>query len=524
MTLPIISRRDALKQGALLGAAVALGACAPYARSTAPAATPGKRLTLSWWLDTGYPSPFTFSNLGPGGVVKETLLFDSLVWKDSRGLVPWLAESWSVEDQGRAILFRLRGNATWHDGHPFTADDAAFSFRYFSKHPFSWADLTPVASAVATDSRTLRVELREPFAPFLNNIAGVLPMIPEHIWSTVSDPLKFQGPPAVIGTGPFVFNSYTEGQGAYLFEANDRFFNGKPAFREVAYTLLPDAQQPLALKNGQVDSAFSTAYDVQARFNSGPYRVLKTPPHSIVRLVFNVNRPPFDRVEFRRAIAYGLDRAQIAQRVIHGDLIVGSPGVIPPETPWFRSDLTQYLHDPARAKALLDQVGYDRRTTVQLLSEPDTPDSELVQSMLAEIGIKVQVVTVDPKTKSARLKALDYQMGLVKHIGVGGDPDFLRRWYVTKPFSAFEFGNVMHRPDFNALAEKQAAELDTARRKAIVDQMQAILAEELPTLALYHRRIYLIHRQLAGAHWFNTWGGMMDGIPLLENKLALVTR
>lgn len=520
----MISRRDALKQGALLGAAVALGACGPFARSAQPAATPGRRLTLSWWLDTGYPSPFSFSNLGPGGVVKETLLFDSLLWKDSRGFVPWLAESWSISDQGRTIVFRLRSNASWHDGRAFTADDAAFSFRYFAKHPFSWADLTPVTSAIATDSRTLRIELREPFAPFLNNIAGVLPMIPERIWSKVNDPLKFQGPEAVIGTGPFVFKSYTEGQGAYLFKANDHFFAGRPAFREVAYVLLPDAQQPLALANGAVDSAFNTAYDVQQRFNTGNYRVLKTPPHSIVRLVFNVDRAPFDRVEFRRAIAYGLDRREIAQRVIHGDVVVGSPGVIPPETPWFRNNLHQYGHDPARARALLDQIGYDRTATVQLLTEPDTPDSELVQSMLAAVGIKVQLVAVDPKTRSARLKARDYQMGLVKHIGVGGDPDFLRRWYVTQPFSAFEYGNIMHRPDFNALAVRQSVELNPARRKAVVDQMQGILAEELPTLPLYHRRIYLIYRRSTWDHWFNTWGGIMDGIPLLENKLALVTR
>jgi peptide/nickel transport system substrate-binding protein len=259
MTAARISRRDALKQGALLGAAVALSACGPLAPAAEPALTPGRRLTLSWWVDTGYPSPFAFSNLGPGGVVKETLLFDSLIWKDSRGYVPWLAESWNVADQGRTVIFQLRRNVSWHDGRPFSADDAAFSFHYFSKHPFGWADLTPVASAVATDSHTLRVELREPFAPFLNNIAGVLPMIPQHIWSTVGDPLKFQRPEAVIGTGPYVFNSYTEGQGAYLFKANDNFFAGRPAFREVAYVLLPDAQQPLALANGDVDSAFNTA-------------------------------------------------------------------------------------------------------------------------------------------------------------------------------------------------------------------------------------------------------------------------
>jgi peptide/nickel transport system substrate-binding protein len=338
----------------------------------------------------------------------------------------------------------------------------------------------------------------------------------------VSDPLKFQGPAAVVGTGPFTFSAYTEGQGSYLFKANDRFFNGRPAFRELAYSLLPDAQQPLALTNGEVDSAFCTAYDVQARFNSGRYRVLKTPPHSIVRLVFNVNRPPFDRADVRRAVAYGLDRAQIAQRVIHGDVIVGSAGVIPPESPWHRADVRAYPFDPARAKALLASAGYDHATTVQLLAEPDTPDAELVQSMLAQVGMTAQVVTLDAKTRSARMKALDYQVGLVKHIGVGGDPDFLRRWYVAKPFSAFEFGNVMHRPDFNALAEAQARVLDPAQRKGLVNRMQGILADELPTLPLYHRRIYLIYRQAAWDRWFNTWGGMMNGIPLLENKLALL--
>lgn len=517
-----LTRRELLQRGALLGAGAALAGCGPLSGAASPRPTPGRRLTLSWWIDTGYPSPFTFSNVGPGGVVKESLLFDSLVWKDAHGVIPWLAASWSAQDGGQTMVFRLRANAVWHDGTPFTADDAAFSFQYFAAHPYSWADVGMVASAVAADSRTLVVKLRLPFAPFLNDIAGVLPMIPRHIWSGVTDPLKFQGPAAVIGTGPFKFADYTEGQGAYLFKANDRYFRGRPAFRELAYTLLPDAQQPLALGNGEVDSAFCTAYDVQARFNHGQYRVLKTPPHSIVRLVFNVNRPPFDRVEFRQAIAYGLDRAQIAQRVIHGDVIVGSPGVIPPETPWHRSDVRQYPFDPSRARSLLAGLGSRQSPTVQLLAEPDTPDADLVRSMLAVVGINVQVVVADPKTRTARLKALDYQMALVKHIGVGGDPDFLRRWYVAKPFSALEYGNVMHRPDFNALATAQAAETDPGHRKALVDRMQGILAEELPTLALYHRRIYLIYRQAAWDRWFNTWGGIMSGIPLMENKLALL--
>jgi len=516
-----VSRRRLLKDGAMLSAAVALGACAPFAGSAPASATPGKRITLSWWIDTGYPSPFSFSNVGPGGVVKETMLFDTLVWKDGRGVIPWLAESWNVQDGGRTIVFRLRANVRWHDGRPFSAEDAAFSFSYFAKHPYGWADLNSVASATADDSRTLTVKLQWPFAPFIHDVAGVLPMIPTHVWSAVSDPLRFQGPDAVIGTGPYVFGSYTEGQGAYLFKANDGFFAGRPAFRELAYRLLPEAQQPLGLQNGVVDSALSTAYEVQAHFNGGDYRVLKTAPLSIVRLLFNVNRPPFDNRDFRRAVAHALDRAQIGQRVIHGDVVVGSPGVIPPETPWYRA-VSQYSYDPDRAKALLSGIGYDPATTIQLLAEPDAPDSQLVRSMLGAVGIKVQIVTADPKTRTARMKALDFQMGLQKHIGVGGDPDFLRRWYAGKAFNAFEYGNVIHRADFSALAERQASEQDPVARKTQVGQMQAILADELPSLALYHRRFYLIYRRAAWDRWFNTAGGIMSGIPLVDNKLALV--
>jgi peptide/nickel transport system substrate-binding protein len=304
--------------------------------------------------------------------------------------------------------------------------------------------------------------------------------------------------------------------------ANDRFFRGRPAFRELAYALMPEAQQPLGLWQGRVDTALSTNYDVQQRFESGRYRVLKTPPFSIVRLVFNVDRAPFNRREFRHAIAYALDRAQIAERVIHGDVIVGNPGVIPPGSPWHRSDVTQYPYDPGRARSLLDAIGYDRSTRVQLLADPADQDAQLVQSMLGQVGIQVEVVTADPKTRTARLKQLDYQMGLLKHIGVGGDPDFLRRWYAGKAFNAFEQGNVLHNDEFSRLADEQSQEMNSTRRHALVDRMQAILADELPTLPLYHRRFYYIYDPAVWSRWFNTWAGIMTGIPLVDNKLALV--
>jgi len=128
-----IARRRLLRRAALLAGTVASGAllarCAPgQAPEGVPSAAPRgvatptgpralDRLTLSWWTDVGYPSPFAFSALGPGGVVRVSLLFDTLTWKDARGIIPWLAERWEghcqLEPAGRCWC---NGQACWGDG------------------------------------------------------------------------------------------------------------------------------------------------------------------------------------------------------------------------------------------------------------------------------------------------------------------------------------------------------------------------------------------------------------------------
>ncbi|MDP9374773.1 MAG: ABC transporter substrate-binding protein, partial [Chloroflexota bacterium] len=507
----------------------------PPATPGAPTRTAG-RLTLSWWTDVGFPSPFAFSNLGPGGVVRLNLLFDTLTWKDERGIIPWLAERWEVAGDGLGYTFRLRPGIRWHDGRDLTADDVAFSFGYYRQHPFKWAATDMVERAEPVDPRTVAIRLARPFAPFLEDVAGVVPIIPRHVWEPVADPIKFLAPQAALGSGPYTLTSYKEGAGEYLLRANPDYFRGRPLVDELAYLLVPQAQNVVALQQRAADAALSTEYDVAATFGKGPaYRALATPPFSIVRLVFNVDRPPFDRAEFRRAIAYGLDRRQIGERVVHGDVVVGSAGVVPPESPWHHPGVRAYPYDPDRARATLDGLGYrdadgdgrregpdGRPLTLDLLTDPAAPDAEIVATMLRAIGLEVRLITGDAKARNEQLRSLRYGMALVSHIGVGGDPDFLRRWYAGQVYNSFEYGNVLHSPEFTRLADEQVRELDPARRRALVARLQEILAEELPTLPLYHRRFYWVHDPAKWDRWANTWGGMMNGIPLLDNKLAFL--
>lgn len=541
-----LSRRSLLRAGALGGAALAtaplITACRSTPAGTSPAAAPSatraaRRLTLSWWTDIGFPSPFAFIPLGPGGVVRTSLLFDTLTWKDERGIIPWLAERWAVSGDGLEYTFNLRPNISWHDGRPLTADDVAFSYLYYRRHAFPWGSSEMVTGAEVIDARTARVRLDRPFAPFLENVAGLLPILPRHIWEPVSDPRRFSGPDAAMGSGPYRFGSYKEGAGEYQFDAHAAYFRGRPAVDTLRYVVVPPAQGVVGLQTHAADAILATDYDVAQAFGQGPnYRALQTPPFSIMRVIFNVDRAPFDQKPFRQAMAYALDRQQIGERVIHGNVTPGNPGVIPPGSPWYNPDVAQYPYDPARARAMLDGLGYRARPdglrgmpdgsplAVDLLADPAAADVEIVRLMLKEYGIDVRPITADAKARTDLMKNRRFGMALTAHIGVGGDPDFLRRWYANQAYNSFEDGNALHSDEFARLADQQAAEGDVNRRRALVNRMQAILAEELPTLALYHRPFYWLYDPSAYQGWFNTWGGIMDGIPLLDNKLAFLSR
>ena len=232
-------------------------------------ATP-RRLTLGWWTDIGFPSPFAFIPLGPGGVVRTSILFDTLTWKDENGIIPWLAERWDVSSDGLTYTFTLHPNVTWHDGRPLTADDVAFSYTYYRQHPFPWGASDMVDGADVVDARTVRIRLNRPFAPFLENVAGIMPILPKHIWEPVSDPLKFSGPDAVMGSGPYTFGSYKEGTGEYQFDANAAYFRGRPTVDTLRYVLVPLAQSVVGLQTHAADAILAMDYDVVKAFGQGP--------------------------------------------------------------------------------------------------------------------------------------------------------------------------------------------------------------------------------------------------------------
>ncbi len=489
---------------------------AAVARQTAPASIDLVRLG---WADVGVPTPFRVSTAGPGGPVLLSLLYDTLTWKDERGIIPWLATEWTISPDGRDYTFVLAPDVRWHDGQSLTADDVAFSFTYYAQHPYRGTSTAAVESASVIAPDQVRVRLTRAYAPFLEEIAGGVPIIPQHIWSNVADPLNYDGADATVGSGPYTLAEYRSAEGAYRLTANADYFRGPVTVGEFQQINTPPETQIQAVQQGELDLAFTPDASVAELLkDDSRVKVFPTAPRSIVRLAVNTQRAPLDQKAVRQAIAYALDRAQIAAVSTKGEPIIGD-GVIPPESPWFNPDVPTYPFDPERARQLLGGETY----TIELLAGPTNREPELMAPMLEAVGITLVTKRVDGPTRTQLLREGNFQLGLIQHIGTGGDPDFLRRWYAGEETNDYAQGSIFADPAFDQLAREQATALDPARRKEAVFQMQAILAEELPTIVLYHRRFYWVYDSTKIAP-METWGGLMNGIPFVHNKLIFLPR
>jgi peptide/nickel transport system substrate-binding protein len=130
---------------------------------------------------------------------------------------------------------------------------------------------------------------------------------------------------------------------------------------------------------------------------------------------------------------------------------------------------------------------------------------------------------VDPATRGQLGSEGRFQVLLTLHTGSGGDPDYLRTWFVGDEANLFARGSQMRSPEYLRLARLQLRPLDPRQRRRYIDQMQSLLSEELPTLPLYYRRFYWVYDSRKFSP-FATRGGLMNGIPHAENKLAFLSR
>jgi len=491
-----------------------------------------EKLMLSGGGYWGHPSPFGF-NRGPG-YTRASLLFDSLVWRDSAGeTIPWLATEWQLSEDELTWTFTLRDGVAWHDGQPLTADDVAFSIQYYLDHPgTAWfmAQANEIASVQKVSDNQVAITLKRPYAPFIQTTAESLLIFPKHIWQNVEDPKTYMEADAYIGSGAYKLVEFSQEEGTYLFESNPDFFLGVPYVKEIAF--VPVSDDLLALANGDIaafDKFGGVTDEMLEPFQAAPYVIDKAPGEWGMFLYFNLDQDTaLKDIRFRQAIAYAIDFQAILERVLFGFGDAGSPGFLPPANPYYTDQITQYPLDMEKAKSLLAESDYDG-SPIRLAYSPDWIMSsprvvEIIQAAFDELGIVLKLESMDQATIDSVAKEGNYDIILTGFGGLGGDPDQLRRNFAANSAnSGFSRAIGYNNPAFNELAEAQVSMTDPAERQAAIDKMQAILAEDLPALALYYTARIVVFNSEVFDNWYFTPGGYAGGIPQPYNKHQFIT-
>lgn len=480
-------------------------------------------LVLHWPGKANTFSPF--SNLSLPSWFPVWFVFDQLVHLDEAANVrPQLAESWDVSDDGRRYVFRLRQGVTWHDGHPFTASDVAFTYtmlvdprsgsRYRSlatpikgTGEYSRGEAQSVEGLRVLDDLTIEMELAHPNFGFVPSMG--FPIMPRHILGNLGpdeelDSTEF-ATRSPVGTGPFSLESHSQ-DGDAVFTANSLFWGGPPRVDRIILRRLDDEEALEAFETGEIDLMFIDALDVDrvlARpgvevqaFNTNEYRTI----------AFNPDHPVLKDRRVREAILVAIDRQAIVDRVLKGMGEVIYSHLIMPE--WtVNHDLDgQYPYDPERARALLAEAGHGSGITLGVTTGPgaiparhNAPFLGEVVRYLAEVGIEVEV-NIKPVVEYVD----DLEKGnfeLYTCCGASGpDPDFTTIYYHSSslpPNGANGARYVSQEAD--ELLKEGRETADPSKRAAVYHRLAALLAHDLPTLALWHEnRVLAINNGVQG--------------------------
>ena len=481
--------------------------------------------------DYGYPTPFAHYNKGPG-YVRMSFIFDTLTWKDKDGVIPWLADSWSRSYDAKTWTFYLHRGVKWSDGEPFTADDVKFTFDYTKDYPQKWYyyNAGEIDHVEVLDPYTVRIHLKESRPTYIEDVAGCVPMIPEHIWKDVDDPYTFRGDDAVIGTGPLKLVEYDGTQGYYEYDANTECFKGEPIIDRLI--LLKVNDPALALMAGDIDAASFMGKEIVAveEFeDNSDFEIEEGSSWWVLNFYYNVGKYPMNNSNFRRAIAYGIDRADIVQTVTHDGSILANTGMIHPDSKWYKPGLPGYEYDPTRANEILDALNItdtdgdgireykeeDGNTTALkftlITSEAYTDEAEFIKEDLKDLGIEIEVKSVGKRELSSGICCGAFEFAISGHGGIV-NPSVL----ITAAIGTSRC------EEYYEIFEKQLRTMDEDHRKELVGDLQTIITEELPLYPLYHPKMWHVYNLDKLDTWFYTEDAIAGRISLALNKLIFL--
>lgn len=335
-------------------------------------------------------------------------------------IVPSLAESWDISDDGLEYTFHLRQGVKFHNGNDFTAEDVAYTFHRMltveggvntefidqikGADELLAGETDTLEGVEVVDDYTIKVTLKEPFAGFLASISSPGVSIYDSEATEAAGDQFGMDPAVTVGTGPFEFASWSFNN-QLILTRNEDYWKGASGLPGVVIKIIPDTEtQSMMFESGELDILdLDYAADSVDRFTETyPDQIVQGPRVGIVYFTMNFNKEPFQDVRVRKAVQMSIDRQAILDALYGGRGQV-EQGIFPHGLIGFNPDQEEIKYDPEAAKALLAEAGYADGFDMEIAADSSASDTmtmalEIVSDQLAEVGIRAEIKNYDEST------------------------------------------------------------------------------------------------------------------------------
>src|SRR4051812_6358344 len=410
-----------------------------------------------------------------------------------------LATKWTQVDP-KTWTFELRDGVKFHNGEPFTATDVKYTFERIldAKTASGYAPLYDVIKSIIVESPTkVTFKLKTSFGPFLTNLANNGEIVNKTAIEAKGSARK------PVGTGPFKFVEWIQGDHVTLARNPDYFEAGKPYLDGVVFRFAQVDQSRIdGLRSKELDWVDAVPLQQLSVLQKDPtFTYVGSKVSGIPDfLAMNTKKAPFDNKALRQAVALAVDKAEIRTVAYFG---AGEDGgeEVPSGSPWYDGGDPYKKPDLEAAKAKMAEAGHPNGLTIDYLGLPQYPEllktGQVVREQLKKIGITMNIKQVDVSVWFDRFSKGDYQITSAYQERTI-DPDNFYSLVLKSGGSINTTGYA--NPQADDLITQAARETDDAKRKAMYSQLRKIIWDDVPLLFVHYETLnYLMRKGVTGS-------------------------
>ncbi len=424
-------------------------------------------------------------------------VFEGLLWYNESGdIVPVLAKSYEISEDGLTYTFKLRDDVKFHNGDAFDADDVIYSYDTLagltSGKPLS-SEFATIENLDKIDDYTVAVTLKQKNAAFL--AACIRPILPKGYDNQAQEP---------VGTGAFLFHSYEPGQKVVLMKNADYYNDERAAKVDMVevYIMTEPTAIVNALLSGQLDFANIDPKNV-AQLES-EFDILSSEQNMVQLMSMNNKRAPFDNIKVRQAVNYAINKDQIIKAVGNGYGTKIATNMSPMMKSYYPENLNQYEADIEKAKSLLAEAGladgFETSVTVPSNYKFHVDTAQVIANQLAQIGVKVEIKQVEWGVWLDEVyKQANYDMTIIGFSGKLNPNDILKRYHSAYKKNFINFNNA----EFDKLLEEAKVEIDAEKRAELYRKAGEILNNEAPAVYIMDPHLVVaMNKNLTGLKFY----------------------